>query len=273
MLLRLLLAVVAALATTSAYAQLPVCPPVAAAPPAAAPCLQFHFERRQPKVTTSPPPAVRIFCHSFYAISYSPALRNPGWTSYRLTGEMAGQADTFDRRSRTFAAQAGLDASEQGHHNDWQFPPFARGHLTPDNDAPTCATQADTYWVSNIVPQNSKFNGGLWAKLERAVHRLAISEGEVFIVTGTIFGEPRAPMNGIAVPSALFKAIYVPSRGFALAFIATNEFPSRCRIVPIAEVQRQSGLNVFPSLPASIRAQLPQMPSGWGAFPNACEAT
>lgn len=273
MLLRFLLPVTAALAATSAAAALPKCPAVAPAPPLSAPCRQFYLDLRAPEPATPPPSTERIFCHSFYALSYSSARRNPVWTSYRLTDEMAGQSDRFGRRSRTFGRQAGLSVSQQPHHNDWQFPPFARGHMTPDNDAPTCETQADTYWVTNIVPQVSGFNSGRWSRLEVAVHRLAISEGEIFVVTGPIFDGSRPPMNGIAVPSAIFKALYVPSRRFALAFISTNESRTVCTIVPIAEVERRTGVDVFPSLSDSTKAQLPAMPAGWGRFPRQCTRT
>ena len=240
------------------------------APPAPAPCLQFYLGGQMP---AGPAPASvdqRLFCHSFYALTYSTTRRDPVWTSYRLTAAMARSSDGFTRHSRTFAPQPGLSVNEQGAHGNYRHPPFDRGHMTPDNDAPDLATQADTYFVSNIVPQISGFNEGLWSQLEGAVHRLAESEGDVYVVTGPIFGDNRPAMNGIAVPSAIFKAIYVPSRGFALAFVSTNERRTECRIVPVAEVQRQTGFDPFPSLQTAVKAQLPALPPGWGAFPSAC---
>ncbi|HYJ53133.1 MAG TPA: DNA/RNA non-specific endonuclease [Allosphingosinicella sp.] len=273
MLMRYLLPVAIALASSAATAALPKCPRTDPAPPMAAPCRQFYLDRRAPASPPSAGASEPIFCHSFYALSYSPARRNPVWTSYRLTGEMSEQSDRFGRRGYTFARQEGLASSQQPRDGNWTNTGFARGHMTPDNDAPTCATQADTYWVTNIVPQVPGFNSGLWAGLEGALHDLAIGEGEIFIVTGPIFGAPRRRMGTIEVPSHLFKAIYVPSRGFALAFIASNENPTRCRIVPLADLELQAGIDVFPSLPDSLKAELPAMPAGWGGFPSRCRAT
>ncbi|HEY0412345.1 MAG TPA: DNA/RNA non-specific endonuclease [Allosphingosinicella sp.] len=239
------------------------------AAPAPAPCLQFYLAG-QPPVETAPGADERLFCHSFYATNYSTSRRDPIWTSYHLTAAMARASDAFDRHSRTFAPQDSLAAALQGSHNDFENPPFDRGHLTPDNDAPDLPQQADTYVVTNIVPQISGFNEGLWSRLEKATHKLAESERELYIVTGSIFGPSRPPMNGITVPSALYKAIYAPSRGFALAFISTNANPTVCRIVAIAEIKRQAGVDPFPSLPAPVKARLPAMPPRWGNFPRAC---
>lgn len=250
-------------AATAAPAQPP-------APPAPAPCLQFYLERRAPEPVAPPAADERIFCHSFYALSYSSGRHDPVWTSYLLTRAMVAGADSFKRRNRRFAQQAGLAADQQGNHDDYTNQGFARGHMTPADDAPDRPTQADTFVVTNIVPQVGPFNGGLWAQLERAVHRLAASEREVYIVTGPLFEEARNPIHGIAVPSAIFKAIYVPSRRFALAFVSTNEQPTRCTIVAIAELQRRSGLDPFPSLTAATKASVPAMPAGFGGFPTGC---
>jgi endonuclease G len=239
-----------------------------AAPPAPAPCLQFYLDRTPP-TETAPGADERRFCHSFYVANYSTVRKDPVWTSYLLTAAMARAVPT-PRISHPFAPQAGLDPSLEASDDGFDSATFDRGHMTPDHDAPGRGQETDTYVVTNIVPQISGFNRGLWARIEGAVHNLAISEREVYIVTGPIFAEARRPMNGVAVPSSLFKAIYVPSRHFALAFIAINKMPSACRIVPITQVQQEAGVDPFPSLPADAKSSLPAMPRGWGHFPKAC---
>jgi endonuclease G len=238
------------------------------APPAPAPCLQFYLDRTPPAETAPAPDELR-FCHSFYVANYSTAKKDPVWTSYLLTAAMA-RAVPPGRKSRPFAPQDGLASSLEASTDDFETPPYDRGHMTPDHDAPGRPQEADTYVVTNIVPQISGFNRGLWARIEGAVHKLAIGEREVYIVTGPIYAENRRPMNGVAVPSSLFKAVYVPSRHIALAFIATNKMPSACRIVAIAQVQREAGVDPFPSLPPETKATVPAMPQGWGKFPRAC---
>lgn len=233
---------------------------VVPSPPAPAPCTQFFLGGRPPTGA----PAGRTICHSFYAISYSTTLHDPVWTSYRLTRAMARGGDRVSRLDVSFHAQPGLTAAEQGAHRDYASPPFDRGHLTPADDAEDLAHQSDTFVITNVVPQISEFNRGQWRFLEASVHQLAENEGEVFIVTGAWFATPPRPLmhkagrpDRIAVPDATYKAIFVPRSGVAVGYFATNANPTVCTVMSIADLTRRTGVNPFPSLPASARAQVP----------------
>jgi endonuclease G len=227
-------------------------------------CPAFYAEGRAPATVGAPARSDgRTICHSFYAVSYSTTLRNPLWTSYRLTREMALGADAIGRYHGTFRAEPGLTASEQGAHDDYLFPPFDRGHLTPANDAIDMEAQRDTFVITNVVPQISELNQGTWRLLEASVHELAEQEGEVFVVTGAVFAATprlmRRPgrQGRIAVPDATFKALYVPSRNVAIGYFATNANPTVCTILSVAELTRRTGVNPFPSLPSSATARRP----------------
>lgn len=207
----------------------------------------------------------QIFCHSFYSISYSTTLRNPIWTSYRLTRAMVEGADDVSRlRGKTFTLQAGLHRSLQGHHKDYLHPPYDRGHMVPANDAEDRPRQRDTFVITNAVPQTIELNQRTWRYLEASVHRIGKDDGEVFVVTGPVF--PAVPQlmrkpgrtPRIAIPSHAYKAIYIPSRDIAVGYIATNdEVTVECKIVAIEELTRQTGIDPFPALPPSTKATLP----------------
>lgn len=240
----------------------------AVAPPAAAPCLAFYQGAQPP----TGGPSGRILCHSFYAISYSTTLRNPVWTSYRLTRQMVRGADRIGRYNGQFRQDPALTAAQQGAHRDYVHPPFDRGHMTPANDAEDMRHQADTFVITNVVPQISELNQRLWRFLESSVHKLADNEGEVFVVTGATFAANPPLMHRpgqtgrIAVPEATFKAIYVPSRNIAIGYYATNANPTVCTVMSIADLARRTGVNPFPSLPASATARMPAftLPAGQG---------
>jgi endonuclease G len=237
-------------------------------------CPTFYFEGRAPAAAAVPARSDgRILCHSFYAIFYSTELRDPLWTSYRLTRAMAEGGDRISRFKGKFRNDPALTSAEQGAHKDYVSPPFDRGHLTPANDAEDMARQKDTFVITNVVPQIGEFNRGLWRFLEASVHELAKDEGEVFIVTGARF--PATPMlmssakkpGRIAVPDATFKAIYVPSRNIAIGYLATNQKATVCTVMSIADLVRATGVDPFPSLPASVTAQIPadfSLPKGEG---------
>jgi endonuclease G, mitochondrial len=247
---------------------------VAPEAPAAAPCTQFYLGRQAP----TGGPSGRIICHSFYAISYSTSLRNPVWTSYRMTRAMAAGGDRIGRFSGQFRQDAALTAAEQGAHRDYANPPYDRGHLTPANDAIDMPHQSDTFVITNVVPQISQLNQRLWRFLEASVHQLAATEGEVFVVTGATYAASPPLMHKagrpdrIAVPDATFKAIFVPSRNVAIGYIATNADPTVCTVMSIAELARRTGVNPFPSLPAAATAEMPAftLPAGPGTDPPDC---
>jgi endonuclease G len=70
----------------------------------------------------------------------------------------------------------------------------------------------------------------------------------------------------IAVPDFTFKAIFVPSRGIAIAYVATNTATPVCTIVSIADLTRRAGVDPFPSLSATLKATVPAftLPQGAG---------
>ncbi len=69
------------------------------------------------------------------------------------------------------------------------------------------AAQANTFFLSNMAPQLSAFNGGIWARLERLVRDYATHYGEVYVITGSVLQEPlqRLPSGRVAIPSRFYK--------------------------------------------------------------------
>jgi endonuclease G len=207
----------------------------------------------------------RRFCHSFYEVAYSTRLRDPLWSASHVTRAMAQAADGFGRTNVAFAAQDGLAPDEQGDTDDYRGSGYDRGHMTPANDAPDEASEKDTFVVTNIVPQTKVLNERLWQYLEASVHQIAERDGEVYVVTGPIFDDAPAQVNGrIAAPASTFKAIYVPSTGVAIAYVATNTDTPTCSVVSLAELKQQSGVDAFPALAAPVKAERPdfELPHG-----------
>jgi len=178
---------------------------------------------------------------------------------------MALGGDSIDRVKKTFSPQKGLTAAQQGRHADFANSPFDRGHMTPANDAPDMATQRDTFVVTNIVPQVSDLNEHLWARLEASVHEIAEQDDEVYVVTGPGFDAfPQLLAGRIAIPTTTWKAIYIPTTGVVIAFVATNQADTTCTIVTIAELTAMTGIDPFPSLLALVKAKRPDftLPAG-----------
>jgi endonuclease G len=209
--------------------------------------------------------AARRFCHTFYEVAYSTRLRDPLWSAEHLTKEMARASDDFGRPKASFVQQAELAGEEQGDTDDYVRSGYDRGHMTPANDAPNMESETDTFVVTNIVPQTKVLNERLWQYLEASVHEIAETDGQVYVVTGPIF-EPDPPLVGgrIAIPVQTYKAIFIPARGVAVGFIASNDDNPGCVMVSIKALRERSGIDPFPALPDPVKAATPdfQLPHG-----------
>ena len=80
--------------------------------------------------------------------------------------------------------------------------------------------------------------------------------GEVYVVTGPLDGRPvqRIGPDGVVVPAATWKAIYMPARRYADAWICTNVQGTVCREESVARLDRQLPIDLIPVLaPARLR--------------------
>jgi endonuclease G len=251
----------AAFAQASSKAKAPPAPrprvPAAAVP---ANCSSFYLNGRMPAAAATVP-AGRIFCHMIYSVSYSVPMLNPLWSAEHLTRAAALGGDaTFRGDQSSFQQQPELTRAQQAANADFAGNEWDLGHMAPANDAPDDASQRDTFFLINVVPQEDNLNRILWAHLEASVHKIAEDAGEVYIVTGPIFGaHPPLMNNRVPIPDFTFKAIYIPSRNIAAGFIGRNNESATCVMVPVAEITRQTGIDPFPSLPAAVKAQRPAL--------------
>ncbi len=146
---------------------------------------------------------------------------------------------------------------------------YIRGHLCPSNDRLKPGMNEQTFYFTNMAPQDPYLNGGLWAWLEEHVQQLAISACNAWVVTGCIdtdYSNWVTDVIGkhIAVPEAFFKAVllYWPAdsnggeRYEAHAWIVENrsygfsgfEQKASALEVSIDELEATIDLDLFPNL-------------------------
>ena len=146
---------------------------------------------------------------------------------------------------------------------------YIRGHLCPSNDRLKPGMNEQTFYFTNMAPQDPYLNGGLWAWLEEYVQQLALSAGEAWVVTGCIdtdYSNWVTDVTGkpIAVPEAFFKAVLLRyqddvgsgERYEARAWIVENrsygfsgfEQKAEGLEVSIDQVEAAIGLDLSPNL-------------------------
>lgn len=132
---------------------------------------------------------------------------------------------------------------------------YDRGHMAPSGDMADEKSQYESFSLANIIPQNSDNNRHLWEGIESTVRDLAKRSGELYVVTGPVFhGSDLKRINGrVMVPTYVFKAIYDPGKNEAAAYLVKNAAGKAYTSISIADLDKLTGLNVFPKLPTNVK--------------------
>ncbi len=208
-----------------------------------------------------PGPADTIIDRPGYALEYIELHEQPAWVIYRLTAEEITTKATA--RTNDFREDPDIP-SGSATLDDYKRSGFDRGHLAPAADmAYSVQTMSDSFYMSNMSPQKGEFNRGIWQKLESTVRKFAITEKDVYIVTGPILPKTKTLTigpNEMTVPDAFFKVVYDrPPPQKMIAFIIPNtgsSTPLQSFVVTVDMVEAETGLNFFPLLPQPLQENL-----------------
>lgn len=196
--------------------------PIIGAAAGFADCTQF-FPNNQPPAAPAKP-KLRELCFSEFAILHSGETKTPVYVAQRLNAAMLRQGQGLKRSDR-FYPEARLPRAERAELSDYKGSGFSRGHMAPAGDMSTEEGKAQSFSLANMVPQDSKQNGGPWSRIEKDTRRyIERAKGDVFVFTGPIYEGQLATIghNGVAVPTAVFKLVYDPGTGKSWAHIQDN---------------------------------------------------
>lgn len=201
-------------------------------------------------------------CFLQFAVLHSSTTKTPLWSAEHLTRQRVETASGLKRRN-AFHAEHRLQPEDRAELSDYFQSGLDRGHMAPSADMPDSESQKESFTLANIIPQNSNSNRGIWAQLEDAVRELARSDGDIFVVTGPIFGDqyPQRIHERVAVPTAIYKAVYDPARSGAGVYIVNNAPGRDWQIISIVELQNLTGLDIFPKLERQIKEHALPLPS------------
>ena len=200
-------------------------------------------------------------CYTGFALKHSGVTRTPLYSAEHLTNDRLMQAKGLKRSSK-FYPDPNLPPSERAELNHYARSGFDRGHVAPSGDMPSPEAQQECFTLANMVPQVPSVNRGIWERVESGTRKLAKNRGELFIVTGPIYsGSSIQKIGGaVMVPTQMFKAIYDPSRNEAGAYLVDNKEGAQVQIISISELEKVSGISVFPSINNQIKDNVMRLP-------------
>jgi len=198
-------------------------------------------------------PKDQIITHQAYTLSFNKTYHIANWVAYELT---ADKTVAVVKRSNKFVPDPLLTSCSIS-NADYKGSGYDKGHLAPSADMCfSYQTMVESFYLSNMAPQNPSFNRGIWSKLEAQVRQWAVDDKAVYVVTGTVLtkGLPTIGSDGITVPALFYKVIldYTEPDIKGIAFIMPNEGsqePLQHYAVTIDSVETVTGTDFFDQLP------------------------
>ncbi len=202
---------------------------------------------------TGAPETNHVIGRSIYTLSFNTEKRIADWVAYSVTAESIGVATNLTRLPSPDPILTDTLRPED-------FPVVGEGgSLLLDYFTPLVSFAGTPYWsetnyLANRVPRNSELTRGSWYGLEWAVRNLANRTEGLYVITGPIYP---ASVSGQSqqvddqVPGGFFKVLATET-GEAAAFLFPQDLPfhiHHCeQLTTIAEVERLTGLDLFPEL-------------------------
>ena len=166
---------------------------------------------------------------------------------------------------------------------------YARGHQLPSADRLCCReANVQTFYGTNMTPQNNGHNGGIWQDIESYVRNIANTSDTTYVVTGCIVKDSKkftvdSDGKKMTVPTAYYKALLRYSKSSTLSTWAAMAFytehkdypeytPFRTIAMSVDSLETVTGLDFFVNLPAKLgekraaelEAEDPLANSVWG---------
>lgn len=193
-----------------------------------------------------------------YTASYNHTTLCSDWVAWELTAE---EADGQNDGQYSFSRDPGV-AWPKASREDYSRSGYDKGHMAPRADMRwSCQALEESYYFTNICPQDHEMNSQAWRKIEELTRRLAKRYGRVWVVCGPIFDSDNPQKIGsVSVPTAFFKALAVnTSEGYkTVGFLVDNNpqsFSPRHYAVSVDSVEAAIGRNLFPLVDEAAEAE------------------
>lgn len=235
--------------------------------------------RRDPKWDLGPS---EVIARRGYTLEHSTLDKIPLWVCEVLS---SGDLDGHARRSGRFVPDPEISPLARATREDYRGSGFDRGHQAPaGNRVHDQAVQDETFFLSNVAPQDPRFNRGIWRALEAKIREWARERSVVHIVSGVLFYDPEEEeerrADGIVEFSVIGRgAVSVPTHFFkiatvgesqaslrAIAFVLANRpydppYELETHIRAIDWIEERTGFDFLPDLAPADEERIERTPS------------
>lgn len=208
-----------------------------------------------------------VLVYNGFVVNYNTKRLIPNWVAYELTAEeVAGEVP----RAKGFSMD--LDYKDrQAMREDYSNTGWDKGHMAPAADMKWSQTaMTESFYLTNICPQNHDLNGKDWQTLEKYVRDWAVKYGKVWVVCGPYVYTNKFGTIGernVVVPDGFFKAV-LRQEGknyYSIAFVFENNAtkqPVKNAVVSVNDVEALVGYDLFTNLNDKIEEAV-EAQSAW----------
>ncbi len=173
-----------------------------------------NFANGSPPILTGVMGArTRPLCFDGFAVMYSGDRKTPIYSAESLNRH---RIDDARKESRTdvFFADARVPSGDRATLDDYRGSTFDRGHMAPAGDMATSNSMAQSFSLTNIVPQDAENNRNAWADIEKATRSyVRRAAGNVYVITGPVFAPGNCPIVEAATRALDARSISSEKRG------------------------------------------------------------
>lgn len=197
----------------------------------------------------------QYLCRTAYAVNYDYKTKVPFYVVEHIT---AGHLVKVAARKDDFREDPDVPVQYRATLDDYAKMGYDRGHMAPAADMTfDVVSMSESFYLTNMMPQVPGNNRGIWKYLEENTRYWAQTKGEVYVITGVIFGEKPKMMKSVTVPDFIYKIVIDPKSGKQIAYMFSNEKLDPKRIdeyaVSVSDLESYTGINFSPKLPANLQ--------------------
>ncbi|MGB3151691.1 MAG: DNA/RNA non-specific endonuclease [Maribacter sp.] len=196
--------------------------------------------------------AGEIVHHSYFSLSYNEPFEQAEWVAYELKKEYL----THDDRKRPYFIEDPWVKSKSADWRNYKGSGYDRGHLCPAGDRRFSEkAYNETFYTSNISPQDRDFNAGIWNRLEMKVRSWAKRYKRLYVITGGVLDEglEEIGQEEVDVPNYFYKIIVKKGSDNwdVIGFVIPNREQDKPLInfaVSIDSIEELTAIDFFPRL-------------------------
>lgn len=217
------------------------------------------------------------------AWAFDDAVSEKTSNGYRITSTYVSALDAYDSYTYPIIEQKYQQNVVSGAYSDRdenRVLNLNRGHMLPSASRQmNWDANAQTFYATNMMPQNGPFNQQSWANLEDNVRKSRCSD-TLYVVVGTLYEEGAkritARQRDITVPSHCYKLLLRTKAGntglpiskitdpndlICIGFLYENQDAAKSKTpsqaaVSVAEIERRSGFTFFRNINDNIAEEV-----------------